>query len=105
VAELYAVLTRLPRAPRISPAEALQLVQENVVPHTIVTLSAHDYVTLIDELAHAGVAGGAVYDAVIAKAAELAHVDLLLTLNVGHFQRVWPGGASRVVSPVAMAPP
>ena len=105
LAELYAVLTRLPRTPRITPVEALQLIQANVASRTVVTLSAHDYVKLIEELAQHGVAGGAVYDAVIAKAAELADVDLLLTLNVGHFQRVWPSGASRVVSPVAMTPP
>ena len=105
LAELYAVLTRLPRTPRISPAEALQLIQQNVTSNTLVTLSADDYVKLIEQLARLGVAGGPVYDAVIAKAAELAGVDYLLTLNVGHFQRVWPMGASRVVSPLALTPP
>jgi len=105
LAEVYAVLTRLPRTPRITPAEALQLIQENIAPHTMVALSAEDYVKLIEDLAHLDVVGGAVYDAVIAKAAELANVDSLLTLNVGHFQLVWPGGASRVVSPLALAPP
>jgi predicted nucleic acid-binding protein len=105
LAELYSVPTRLPRTPRISPAEALQLIQQNVTSHTLVTLSAVDYVKLIEELAQASVAGGPVYDAVIAKATELATVDYLLALNVGHFQRVWPNGASRVVSPLAMTPP
>lgn len=105
LAELYSVLTRLPRTPRISPAEALQMIQQNVTPHTVVTLSADDYANLVEALAQLGVAGGAVYDAVIAKAAELANVDFLLTLNVSHFQRVWPNGASRVVSPLAMTPP
>jgi predicted nucleic acid-binding protein len=105
LAELYSVLTRLLTTPRITAAEALQLIQENVASRTVVTRSAQDYVKLIEDLAQLGVAGGAVYDAVIAKAGELAGVDLLLTLNVSHFQRVWPSGASRVVSPVAMTPP
>jgi predicted nucleic acid-binding protein len=105
LAELYSVLTRLPRTPRISPTEALQLIQENIASHTMVALSADDYRALIAELATVGVSGGAVYDGVIAKAAQLAKVDFLLTLNVGHFQRVWPTGTSRVVSPVAMTPP
>jgi predicted nucleic acid-binding protein len=105
LAELYSVLTSLPRKPRISPAEALQLIQQNVTSHTLVTVSADYYVKLIEELAQLGVAGGAVYDAVIAKAAEIAQVDHLLTLNVADFQRVWPNGASRVVSPLAMTPP
>jgi hypothetical protein len=46
-----------------------------------------------------------VYDAIIAKAAETAGVDYLLTLNVTHFQRVWQAGAARVVSPQTLAPP
>ena len=105
LAELYAVLTRLPRTPRITPAEALQLIQENVAPHTLVALSASDYVNLIEDLANAGVSGGAVYDGVIAQAAQLAKVDLLLTLNVPHFQRVWAAGANKVDSPAAITPP
>jgi hypothetical protein len=105
LAELYAVLTRLPRSPRVSAAEALRLIQENVAPLTIVTLSAQDYCKLIEELAQAGVVGGAVYDAVIAKAGQLAKVDFLVTLNVTHFENVWPGQASQVVSPVMLSPP
>ena len=50
------------------------MIQQNVTSHTLVTLSAVDYVKLIEELAQAGMAGGQVYDAVIAKAAELASV-------------------------------
>jgi predicted nucleic acid-binding protein len=105
LAELYAVLTRLPRTPRISPAEASELILENVASYTVVALTGADYKKLIEDLAKIGVSGGAVYDAVIAQAAQLAKVDLLLTLNVNHFQRVWPAGASQVGSPVAMAPP
>src|SRR5437879_5493565 len=79
LAEAYSVLTRLPRRPRITPANALQLIQENVSPHAkIVTLSGDDYVQLITQLSQTGVAGGAVYDALIAKAAELSGVDQLL---------------------------
>ena len=105
LAELYSVLTRLPRTPRISPADALQLIQQNLSSFAVVTLSANDYRNLIEELAKIGVAGGAVYDAVIAKAAELSNVDCLLTLNTSHFLRVWPGGLSRITSPIATSPP
>jgi predicted nucleic acid-binding protein len=105
LAEVYSVLTRLPRTPRITPGEAGKLIQSNLASHTVVTLSDKDYVKLIEDLADAGLAGGVVYDAVIARAAELANVDHLLTLNVSHFQRIWPAGVSRIVSPVAMSPP
>ena len=105
LAELYSVLTRLPRTPRISPAEALKLIQDNIHSRaTVVALSADDYFTLVENLAQLSIAGGAVYAAVIAKAAELANVDHLVTLNVPHFQQVWPSGMSRIVSPVTLRP-
>jgi predicted nucleic acid-binding protein len=106
LAEIYAVLTRLPRSPQIKPEEALRLIQENICScATIVTLSGSDYVTMIEALSREKIIGGAIYDAVIAQAAEVAAVDQLLTLNVGHFQRVWPGGGNRIVSPQSLAPP
>jgi predicted nucleic acid-binding protein len=106
LAETYSVLTRLPRRPRITPADALKLIQQNVLTHaTIVALSGDDYVNLLAELSLNGVSGGAVCDAVIAKVAELGDVDQLLTLNVAHFQCVWAGGAARIATPQALALP
>ena len=106
LAEVYAVLTRLPRTPRISPADAWSLLEENVTScANLIALSGSQYALLIAELSQRGVMGGTVYDAVIAKAAELAEVDRLVTLNEAHFQRVWPSGASRIVSPLSAAPP
>ena len=85
---------------------SVQLIQQNVLPHaTVVALTGDDYVTLLTELARAGVAGGAVYDAVIARAAELGSVDQLLTLNIAHFQQVWIGGSGRIASPQTVFPP
>ncbi len=105
VAEVYAVLTRLTRTPRITPTDAARLLQENLVScATIATLSGHEYLALIEELSHRGVIGGVVYDAVIAKVAELSAVDRLVTLNLEHFQKVWPAGAGRIISPLSVAP-
>jgi predicted nucleic acid-binding protein len=99
-AETYAVLSTLPLSPRIGPGLARQLVQKNVLTVArVVTLSARDYGAVIDELGDLGVAGGAVYDALIARAAAKANVDLLLTLNPKHFLRVWPAGAERIQAP------
>jgi len=39
-----------------------------------------------------GLAGGIIYDALIAKVAQKSKVERLLTLNIDHFNRVWPGG-------------
>ncbi|NOY44298.1 MAG: type II toxin-antitoxin system VapC family toxin [Deltaproteobacteria bacterium] len=100
LAELYAVLTRLPTTPRISPAAALRLVEENIASRaTIITFDAADYRSLLRRLADLAVAGGAVYDGLIARAAEKAAAERLLTLNVEHFRRVWPEGAELVTAP------
>lgn len=99
-AETFAVLSAMPLSPRIGPGLARQLVRENVlsVAH-VVALSARDYGAVIDELGDLGLAGGAVYDALIARAAVKAKADQLLTLNPRDFLRVWPGGAERIKTP------
>lgn len=53
-------------------------------------------VTQMEEL---GLASGVVYDALIARAAALAGVDRLITLNESDFRRAWPEGATRVAGP------
>lgn len=40
-----------------------------------------------------------IYDALIARAAEVARVDRLVTLNEAHFRRVWPEGVERITGP------
>jgi predicted nucleic acid-binding protein len=106
LAEIYAVLTRLPRTPPISPDEALRLIQENVRTHArVLSLSGDEYALLIELLARDRISGAAVYDAVIARVGELAGVDYLVTLNVADFLRVWPAGAARIVSPLTQPPP
>lgn len=106
LAEVYSVLTRLPRSPMISPAEARQLLTDNIISCAeIVALSRDEYVLLIEDLARQGIAGGLVYDGIIAKAAELSNVDKLVTINDVHFQKVWPAGSVRIVNPTKSAPP
>ncbi len=106
VAEVYSVLTRLPRTPRISPSEAWRMVQDNILSCAqIVVLTGDDYVVLLAELSRQSLGGGLVYDAIIAQAAALAEVDLLVTLNTDHFQQVWPSGARKITSPLMVTPP
>ncbi len=49
--EVYSVLTRIPRRPRISSAEAWRMLRENVTSCAdVVALSDRDYVRLVEEL-------------------------------------------------------
>lgn len=100
LAELYSVLSSLPVKPRIDPATAWRLIQENVeATAQLVSLTPEDYSHTIQRVADMGISGGVIYDAIIARAAEKADADQLLTLNRSHFERVWPAGRSRISAP------
>lgn len=100
IAELYGVLTTLPLRPRITPDTALRLILENVRKIAkIVPLSVSDYEATIERLAELGIPGGAVYDALIARAAKKSSAERLLTLNASDFERVWPEGKSLLSLP------
>lgn len=93
LAELYSTLTRLPVAPRINPARATQLVLEiGALASHIVPLVKEDYLSTIQRISSMGLSGSLIYDALIARAAEKAGAEHLLTFNESHFRRVWPEG-------------
>jgi predicted nucleic acid-binding protein len=100
MAELYHVLTRYPTQPRIRPDAACALV-EDAMPRreNTIVLTATEYRGVLRYAAKEGLVGGVIFDALIARAARKAKVDVLLTLNPAHFQRVWPEGKDRIRSP------
>lgn len=99
LAEIYAVLTRLPIRPIISPQLAQQLIQENLKNFKSITFSTEDYERVIHRMVNLNLTGGAIYDALIAQAAINANVDLLLTLNPSHFTRLQEEVAHLVFTP------
>jgi predicted nucleic acid-binding protein len=93
MAEMYSVLTTYPARPRISPSSARRLIRDNVEKTAkVVSLAAADYASVLERMSELGLAGGAVYDALLARAAEKAAAERLLTFNPGDFARVWPRG-------------
>ena len=87
LAEVYAVLTRLPGGNQVAPAIAWQLISENVVKNfTIVTLTAKEYTQTLEKAAANGVEGGKTYDALLLVAAAKNEMDRIYTANVRHFQ-------------------
>ncbi len=100
IAEVYAVLSTLPVSPRISPGLAWRLIHESIEPRvTVVPLSTSDYFATIKHLSDLGLSGGAVYDALIIKAAQKSGADRIVTFNMNDFKRVWPEGASHIAAP------
>lgn len=100
LAEMYAVLTRLPVRPSISPEAAREVITANVLETCeIVVLTADDHVRLLHHLADQKIIGGAVYDTLLLYAAWKADIDQVVTLNPNDFRRVYPALADRIVSP------
>jgi toxin FitB len=74
LAETYSVLTRLPGDARLTPADAARLLTARFAPPLL--LSGVHARKLPDTLSRLGIAGGAVYDALVALAAREYEVAL-----------------------------
>jgi predicted nucleic acid-binding protein len=95
--ESYSVLTRLPAPHRLSPADAVALLDANFMRAKIIALDGRSYVALLRRAADDGIAGGQTYDAVIATCVLKAKAHALLTFNADHFRSVAERGMNVVV--------
>jgi predicted nucleic acid-binding protein len=101
--EFYAVATRMPEDFRLSPAQALRLVEEAILPHLrIVDLPEKARIAFLRGAAHDQVAGGRLYDAHIAEIARLSGVGIVVTDNRRHFTTLLRHGV-RVLTAVEFA--
>lgn len=99
LAECYAVLTALPLARRITPAEAQRLIADSVAGHmTVHSLSGAKYLEAIALVAQKGLMSGAVYDALHVAVAVESHSDRIVTYNLRHFRSLAPESIT-VVTP------
>jgi predicted nucleic acid-binding protein len=96
--ETYSVLTRLPPPHRLSPRDALELLQASFIDGgSINTLDGAAYRALLRHAPEQGVAGGRIYDSVIAHCAWKARATVLLTFNEPHFASFARHGLAIVV--------
>lgn len=99
LAELYAVLTRLPIRPPITPAIAEQLIIENFASFAFIPLLEENYRQAIEQMVSLNLPGGGIFDALIAQSACKIQADVLLTLNPKHFTRLSDELAAKVRVP------
>jgi predicted nucleic acid-binding protein len=84
--EVYSVATRLPPEFRLSPADAVRLLEEEVFARMAVhDLPPADRTRLLNLVARDGIAGGRIYDAHIAEVARAAKAAVIVTDNRRHF--------------------
>lgn len=87
LAECYAVLTALPLARRITPADAQRLITESIAGKlTVWGLSAAVYLEAVAMVAQHGFMSGAIYDALHVVAAMESQSERIITYNVRNFQ-------------------
>jgi predicted nucleic acid-binding protein len=95
--EAYAVLTRLPPPYRLAPSDALTLLEANFMGTKIIALDGKSYRSLLLKAPDDKIAGGRIYDAIIAACALQAKVATLLTFNERHFLAFAEKGIAIVV--------
>lgn len=95
--EAYAVLTRLPSPYRLASSDAFALLEANFMGTKIIALDGKSYRSLLHQASDDRIAGGRIYDAVIAACAFQAKVATLLTFNERHFSAFAEKGIAIVV--------
>ena len=97
--ELYSVLTGMPRSPRISPVIAQRMIDTNLTGCLQIPLELNDYAAVTARVVGLQLAGGVVYDALIAQCALKVGATAIVTLNAKHFRRLGADIEALVVEP------
>lgn len=101
LAEVYAVLTRIPEPVRVEPTDAWFLIERSLLSHAeVVAIDTQDYRSLVEVCAVENWAGGRVYDMIHIRAAQRCGCTRLYTFNVKHFREMAPTEMqTRIVAP------
>jgi predicted nucleic acid-binding protein len=99
LAEVYSILTRLPRTHRVSGEHAVLFLADLADRLTFIALDATEYMTAIREAATHDILGGTIYDALLARCAIKAGAEIIYTWDVGDFERMGKEVAKRVRTP------
>jgi predicted nucleic acid-binding protein len=99
MAEAFSVLTRLPVPYRLTPADAMRIIDSTREYSTFVVLTETEVAETLQSLAKRGLGGGLAFDALLLSCARKAKARLIYTSNVKHFRLIAPNLASRIVEP------
>jgi predicted nucleic acid-binding protein len=99
LAEAFSTFTRMPMPYRVSPSDALRIVQHISETCTVVTLTATETLRTIRDIAERNLGGGLVYDALLLACARKIEAKRIYTNNQKHFRQIAPDLASRIFVP------
>jgi predicted nucleic acid-binding protein len=85
LAEVYATLTRMPGKRRVSGEQAMLFIGNIRERLLIIALSGEEYADALQASAALGIAGGGIYDAMLAHCAIKAKAQTIYTWNTRHY--------------------
>jgi predicted nucleic acid-binding protein len=88
--EVYSSLTRMPGKHRISGDQAMLFIGNIRERLTVICLNPDEYFTMLQANAELGIAGGAIYDALLAACAIKSGAEILFTWNLRHYGQLGP---------------
>jgi predicted nucleic acid-binding protein len=103
LAETFSVLSRMPTVPKLTPQDALAILERNIVPHfQLIALSPSDYPMVIRKLAVTGMGGGRIHDLLHLEAARKHLPERIYTLNEAEWKALAPDLRSLIAAPLAL---
>lgn len=99
LAEVYAVLTKLPGKHRIAPEQAMLFLTDIRERLTVVSLTGEEYAQALAKAAALGIIGGTVYDLLLAECALKAEARTIYTANLRHYSQCGPEVQRRLKAP------
>jgi predicted nucleic acid-binding protein len=99
IAEVYAVMTRLPVRPSISPEQGVLFLESLRERVSFVGLDGDEYFSVIQRAASHHLTGGRIYDALICGCARKISPAVIFTWNVRHFKEFAADLADRIRTP------
>ncbi len=99
LAEVYHVLTAMPPGLRVTPRDAVLVIETFLKRLRPASLPLKDYLEALRNTANLGLSGGVIYDALHLACAREVKAEKIYTWNVRHFQMVAPDLADRIMTP------
>jgi predicted nucleic acid-binding protein len=100
LAEFFSTLTGGRKAFRLSPQQAVELLETDYLPFLqITTLTAAETLRGMRECSSRGVQGGAIFDYLHLVAARKGKAERLFTLNLSNFRAFYRDGDPEICSP------
>jgi len=92
----------MPTVPKLTPQDALALLETNVIPHfTLLVLAPADYPQAVRDLAGKGLGGGRIYDLLHLAAARKQALDRIYTFNETEWKKLAPDLVLLIAAPQA----